>query len=104
MNTIPPVAATTIRLLNSTTQLRLNKPEVPLGTTVVLVCSEREIHYNWTCPHPPCDGEYRKVYNNLLLIVATPTTSGQYKCTPSPNGNQVSASLTMQTSLNIQGK
>ena len=92
---------------NSTTQLPYNNRIVPRGTTVLLECRvtphQQQIHYQWTCPHPPCDGEYRKVYNNLILIVATPTTSGRYKCTPTPHGNEVSNTLTAQTSF-AQGK
>ena len=92
-----------LRLYNSTTQLPHNNRIVPRGTTVLLECRvtphQQQIHYQWTCPHPPCDREYRKVYNNLILIVATDTTSGRYKCTPNPHENEVSVSLTVQTSL-----
>jgi hypothetical protein len=94
---------TQLRFYNSTTQLPYNNRIAPRGTTVLLECRvtphQQQIHYQWTCPHPPCDGEYRKVYNNLILIVATPTTSGRYKCTPTPHGNEVSATLTVQTPL-----
>jgi hypothetical protein len=42
---------------------------------------QQQIHYQWTCPHPPCDGKYRKVYNNLILIVAeTSALNGKYLC------------------------
>ena len=94
---------TQLRFYNSATQLPHNNRIAPRGTTVLLECRvtphQQQIHYQWTCPHPPCDGEYRKVYNNLILIVATATTGGQYKCTPTPHGNEVSATLTVQTSL-----
>ena len=113
LQTNPPLSTgaqsptTQLRFYNSTTQLPYNNRIVPRGTTVLLECRvtphQQQTHYNWTCPRPPCDGEYRKVYNNLILIVATTTTSGQYKCTPTPHRNQVSATLTIQTSLS-QGK
>ena len=94
---------TQLRFYNSTTQLPHNNRVVLRGTTVLLECRvtphQQQIHYQWTCPHPPCDGEHRKVYNNLILIVATPTTGGRYKCTPTPHGNEDSATLTVQTSL-----
>ena len=96
-----------LRFYTSTAQLPHNNRIVPRGTTVLLECRvtphQQQIHNQWTCPHPPCDGEYRKVYNNLILIVATATTSGQYKCTPTAHGSEVSATLTVQTSLS-QGK
>ena len=94
---------TQLRFYNSTTQLPHNNRIVPRGTTVLLECRvtphQQQIHYQWTCPHPSCDGEYRKVYNNLILIVATDTTSGRYKCTTTPHGSEVSATLTVRTSL-----
>ena len=98
---------TQLRFHNSTTELPYNNRIVPRGTTVLLECRvtphQQQIHYNWTCPHPPCDGEYRKVYNNLILIIANTTTGGQYKCTPTPHGKEVSVALIVQTSL-PQGK
>ena len=112
MYTIPAgtrSSTTQLRFYNSTTQLPHNNRIAPRGTTVLLECRVTphqrhcKIHYSWTCPQPPCDGEYRKVYNNLILIVATATTGGQYTCTPTPHGNEVSATLTVLTSL-TQGK
>ena len=98
---------TQLMFYNSTTQIPHNNRIAPPGITVLLECRvtphQQQIHYQWTCPHPPCDGEYRKVYNNLILIVATITTSGRYKCTPTPNGKEDSATLAVQTSL-PQGK
>ena len=92
-----PSPTTQLRFYNSTTQLPHNNRRVPRGTTVLLECRvtphQQQTYYKWTCPHPPCDGEYRKVYNNLILIVATATTSGRYKCTPNPHGNEVSSTL-----------
>ena len=51
----------------------------PLGTTVVLKCTASELppqaQYQWTCPHGPCDNEYRKIYNNVIVLVVTNTTT-----------------------------
>jgi hypothetical protein len=94
---------TQLRFYNSTTELPHDNRIALRGTTVLLECRvtphQQQIHYQWTCPHPPCDGEYRKVYNNLILIVATAKTGGLYKCTPTPHGSEVSATLVVQTSL-----
>ena len=106
LSTVAQRPSTQLIFYKSTTQLPHNNRVVPRGTTVLLECRvtphQQQIHYNWICPHPPCDGEYRKVYNNLILIVATTTTGGRYKCTPTPHGREVSATLTVQTSLQVQ--
>ena len=63
---------------------------LPLGTALVLVCrvsgiQQRQIKYDWTCPHGPCERPRyvgRKVVNGSILAVNITSVSdgGTYTC------------------------
>ena len=93
-----------IKVYNSITVVDIKN--FPLGTTVVLECISSElppqVQYKWTCPHGPCDKEYRKVYNNVIVLVVTNTTtatsSDRYKCRLG-YGNGTTFGVTVTTTL-----
>ena len=86
-----------------TSNSEAKESKFPLGTIVVLECAASDVppqaQYKWTCPHGPCDNEYRKVYNNVIVLVVTNTTTAtsgdKYECILGyENGTTVGATVT----------